>query len=159
LKLNQKLEKNKATWAETLVAHMHSNHAACSRSAWPTALPGWRCMRPNGHSRARLASARVAARSGGQSARGFYTAWTRRLDGCRPAQPMGAGRWPTLAMTVGPHASAEFAFKINPEIWFLSRKIDRNRIKTREILWRKEIKFETLFIIDTTSNSLRILNY
>jgi hypothetical protein len=77
LKLNQKLQKNKATRAQMVVAQLYCNYMACSCNAWPTALPGWLCVRPNDHSRARLASARIAARSGRRSARGFHTTWAR----------------------------------------------------------------------------------
>jgi hypothetical protein len=48
--------------------------------------------------------------------------------------------------------------KLNPKSISSAGKIDRNGIKIWKNLWRWEIKFETLFVIDTTSNSPWILN-
>jgi hypothetical protein len=60
---------------------------------------------------------------------------------------------------VGPTGGNLMGLKINPKPISSARKIDRNGLKLREILWRSKIQFGTLFIIATSSKYPWILNY
>jgi hypothetical protein len=64
-----------------------------------------------------------------------------------------------MPLTSGPHTSAENNLKETSRPVSRARKIDRNGSKIRENLWGYNIQFGTLFIIDTSPNSPRILNY